>query len=1051
MEFRQIGKYLRLICAIALLTTCSLAWATEHHGQVTFNTFPVPGVTVTATQGDKKFVAITDQQGLYSFPDLTNGTWTIEVQMVGFSVIKDQVVVGPNAPAAPPWELKMLPLDQINAEVKAAVPAPEAAALQPKTEPTKTPDKNDKTKPADQTKTADQTKPADKNDATKPPANAPPVAAPAQEEPDQRAADGFLINGSTNNGAASPFAQLAAFGNSRNGGRSLYNGGVGVIINNSALNASPYSLSGLFTPKPQTNQITAVANFGGPIKIPHVVKNGGTFFVGYQWTRNDNDQTQSALVPTLAERGGDFSQSLNSLGQPVRVYNPVTGLQFVNNMVPVSPAAAALLNLFPTPNISGNPQYNFQIPVISNLHQDALNTRITKTFNRKDSVNGGFSFQSSRSSTPNLFGFVDTTSALGMNVTANWTHRYNQHFFQSVGFRFSRSATQVTPFWANRENISGDAGITGNNQSPLNWGPPTLSFASGDINPSLTDGQSSHNRFQTTAVSYSMIWSHRSHSVTFGGDFRRQEFNYLAQQDPRGSFTFTGATTQQVVGGVRTSGTGSDLADFLLGIPDASSIAFGNADKYFRQSVYDAYISDDWRVNPELSISMGLRWDYGSPLTELFGRIVNLDIGPGFTSAAPVIGTNPVGSLTGQNFPTSLVKPDKHAIQPRFGFSWRPISGSSIVIKGGYSVNFDTSVYTNIALYMAQQAPLSTSFTLANSAACPLTLVNGFSSCPLTTGTSFAIDPNFRVGYVQTWQLSIQRDLPWSLQLTATYFGNKGTRSPQEFLPNTFPQEPVGFINPCPTCPTGFAFLTSNGNSHREAGILQMRRRLHNGLTATLTYTYSKSIDDASALGGGASAQLPKAQDWTNLSAERGLSTFDQRHLLNLQGQYTTGMGLGGKTLMSGWKAKLYKEWTVVNSITLGTGLPQSPILPVLVGGTGFSGSSRPNVVPGQSLYTGPTGYYLNQNAFVAPPLGQWGNAGRDSITGPSQFSLNLSLARTFRMSDRLNLDLRLDSQNILNHVTFTSWNTTFTSPQFGLPASANAMRSIRTTLRLRF
>jgi hypothetical protein len=1031
MTLRRIDKYLPLLCAIAWLITSSPAAASEQHGQVTFNGFPVPGATITATQGDKRLVAITNQQGLYSFPDLTDGTWTIEVEMAGFSTIKEQVLIGPNAPAAP-WELRMLPLDQIQAETKTAVPATSVPAPQTKT---------DESKPQDK---SGQTNPPEKNAQTKPPETKPPETETPQESTDQRAADGFLINGSTNNGAASPFAQLAAFGNNRNNGKSLYNGGIGVIIANSALNASPFSLSGLNTPKPGYNQVTGVFSFGGPLKIPHLWKNGPVFFVGYQWTRNGDATTQSALVPSLAERGGDFSQAVNALGQPIQVFNPATGVAFPGQMVPVSPQAQALLKLYPSPNIAGNSRYNYQIPIISHMHQDALNSRLSKTFNRQDSLFGGFGFQSTRTSTPNLFGFLDTIDSLGINTNVSWTHRFSPRLLQTIGYRYSRLATQIKPFWANRENISGNAGITGNNQDPMNWGPPGLTFLSSGI-AGLSDQQSTHNRFQTSALSYSMLWNRRNHNITFGGDFRRQEFNYLSQQDPRGTFTFTGAATQGIVNGVPVGG--SDLADFLLGTPDTSAIAFGNPDKYFRESVYDAYLTDDWRVNPQLTVNAGARWEYGAPITELAGRLVNLDIAPGFAAIAPVIATSPTGPLTGHAYPTSLVRPDKRGMQPRIGISWRPLSGSSVIVRAGYAMNYDTSVYQNIALYMAQQSPLSTSLRVQNSAACPLTLANGFTTCPSVTPDSFAIDPNFRVGYVQTWQASIQRDLPWSLQMMATYLGNKGTHAAQEFLPNTYA---AGATNPCPTCPAGFAFLASNANSTREAAQIQLRRRLHNGLTATLLYTYSKSIDDASALGGSLSAQLPLAQNWLNLRAERGLSPFDQRHLLNAQLQYTTGMGLGGKTLMSGWKAKLYKEWTVLNVITVGSGLPQTPIFPAVVAGTGFSASVRPDVT-GASLYATPPGFHLNPAAYIAPQPGQWGNAGRDSITGPAQFSLNSSLSRTFRMSDRLNLDLRLDCTNLLNHVTFTNWYVTVGSPLFGLPATANAMRSIKTTLRLRF
>jgi hypothetical protein len=315
----------------------------------------------------------------------------------------------------------------------------------------------------------------------------------------------------------------------------------------------------------------------------------------------------------------------------------------------------------------------------------------------------------------------------------------------------------------------------------------------------------------------------------------------------------------------------------------------------------------------------------------------------------------------------------------------------------------------------------------------------------------------------------VQRDLPGSLQLTASYLGIKGTRGVQEFLPNTYP---LGAANPCPSCPTGFAYITSNGNSTREAGQLQLRRRLHNGLTATAQYTFSKSIDDDSALGGqGASAAtqnaqnpfnfgpapaaaapgpMSLAQNWLNLGAERALSTFDQRHLLSVQMQYTAGMGVRGGTLLSGWKGGLIKGWTFLTQISAGSGLPETPIYLAAVPGTGVTGSIRPDVT-GAPLEAAPRGLFLNPAAYAAPVPGQWGTAGRDSIIGPAQFTLNGSIGRTFLQDRRFNVDLRLDATNLLNHVTFTSWNTTINSTQFGLPASANSMRSLQTTLNMRF
>jgi trimeric autotransporter adhesin len=1008
--------YLRL-CVVACLAV-SVLTAGEYRGQVTFGGLPVPGATVTATAGGRHFAAITDLQGQYDFPDLPEENWTIEIQMSGFETVEKPV--SSSTPAK--WELKLLPLDRIKAQVQSAAvsaqPVPPAQAASPS--------------------------------AQNEPKNGPaPKPEPAAEDLNQRAADGFLINGSSQNGAASPFAQLAAFGNNRNGSKGLYNGAIGVTFDNSALDAQQFSLTGQNTPKLSYNRMTGLAALGGPLQIGHLFKRPPVFFALYQWTRNKNASTLPGLMPDLAERNGIFSNP---------VLDPTTGVPFPGNQIPqnrFSPQAQALLNFYPLPNFTGNAGYNYQVPILSPSHQDALQSRFNKSLGNRDQVYGRFAFQSTRSNTQNLFDFLDTTSLLGINTSVNWSHRLDQQWFLNLGVQFSRLATHITPYFENRENVSGDAGISGNDQNPMNWGPPGLTFASGIAG--LSDAQSSFDRNQTSGLSGSMLWNRGAHNIMLGSDFRRQEFNYLSQQNPRGIFTFTGEAAGAAVG--------SDFADFLLGIPDTSSIAYGNADKYFRQSVYDAFLNDDWRISPELSVNAGVRWEYGAPITELYGRLVNLDVIPGFAAVAPVVASDPIGTLTGLRYPSSLVHPDKRGFEPRVGLAWRPLSGSSMVVRAGFGVYYDTSVYQTVAVQMAQQPPLSKTLTVQNSAADPLSLANGFIAPPSATSNTFAADPNFHAGYAQNWQVSLQRDLPGSLQMTATYLGIKGTRGPQEFLPNTYP---IGAANPCPLCPAGFYYMTSNGNSTRQSGQIQLRRRLHNGLTGTLLYTFSKSIDDDAVLGGqGASAtgqnspnaassgssgtlsssttgpsNLAVAQNWLDLGAERSLSTFDQRHLLNLQMQYTTGMGAGGGTLLSGWRGALFKEWTFAATITAGSGLPETPVYLAAVPGTGVTGTIRPDYIGGS---------LLSRSAYIAPVSGQWGNAGRDTINGPAQFTLNTSLGRIFRVSDRLNLDLRVDSTNALNHVTYSTWQTTINSTQFGLPVAANTMRSLQTTLRLRF
>lgn len=981
----QIRTSVLLVCMPAALA----AHASQHYGQVLSNHMPVPGATVTATQDGKRFVAITDTQGNYAFANLPDGVWKIAVEMPFFTTLEQNITVAPGAPATK-WDLKVLPLAQALAQTEVVI-APSSLGVTP---------------------SSDTPKPA--ATAEKPTAPAPPEA-PANDE-------GLLLNGSVNNAATSQFSLNRAFGNTRSNSRSLYNGGLGFVLGNSAFDARPYSLTGLSTPQPHYSEVTLLASIGGPINIPHFWRKGPTFSATYLWRRDSTAIAESGLVPTPEQRE--------------------------DTVTTTDPVAANLLAYYPLPNIAGNANYNYQVPVLNGTHIDQPQIRLNRDLGRAGgSISGTFALESTRADSTSLFGFRDNTATLGMNSQVSFDHRIFGKWYGHLSYNFSRSRNQVTPFFENRFNLSGQAGLTGTNQDPTNWGPPTLVFSSGIA--SLTDAQSASNRNETNSIGGNVQGYFGRHNITAGADFRRQEFNFFTQQNPRGTFTFTGQAS------------GSDFADFLHGVPDTASIVYGNPDKYLRQSVYDVYGVDDWRLTSSLTLNLGLRWEYSAPATELKDRLANLDVAGNFASVTPVVAGDPVGVLTGQHYPTSLLRPDRSLVEPRLAFAWRPLAGSSLLVRGGYGIYADTSFYQSIALQLAQQAPFAKSIS-ANNTTCAQSLATGPAACSVNPSDTFGIDPNFRVGFAQTWQLSAQRDLPAALQLLVTYLGIKGSNGVQEFLPNTYP---IGAVNPCPQCPVGFSYQTSGGSSTREAGSIQLRRRLRSGLTASVIYTYSKSIDDDSTLGGegplaagsasNAAATSTIAQNWLDLGAERSLSSFDQRHLVSAVLQYTTGMGLAGGTLLQGWFGRAYKEWTIVNTVKAGTGLPETPVYLAAVTGTGFSGSIRPDRTSAP-LYTATSpGRFLNPASFTAPRAGQWGSAGRNSITGPGQLTFNSSLARTFRLSTRYNLDARVDATNLLNHVVFTSYNTTvdptLTSPIFGLPATPAAMRSLQFTARLRF
>jgi len=1003
----------RLLIAVVLLVSAHrLLAGGEHSGQVVFGDLPVPGATITASAGDKKLVTATDEQGMFKLPDATVGVWTLRVEMLGFEPLtRDVIVTAEPQPSA--WTLMLRPFDDITRGIARPAPSPQPSALSPSPARPAAPAQGRGGFPR-----AGVT-------ATPPPAtNRPAVAIPDEPPPAEQAqgaADGFLINGSVNNGAASPFAQAAAFGNNRRGRGSLFNYQLAIIEGNSAFDARPFTFAGQPVTKPDYNDFHMAGTFGGPLRFRHFMPTKGpNVFLGFQHGDDHNATTQPGLMPTALERAGDFSQSRSAFGQALQIVDPATGRPFAGNVIPatrISPQATALLGYYPQPNFAGA-GYNFQAPLTTFVRQDQFTSRVTQPINNRNQLIGLLAYQRNATRQTTMFGFEDASAVSGVDTSLTWTRRINQFFTIRPRAQYTELTTSSTPYFANRTNVSGLAGITGNNQDAANWGPPSLTFST---ITGLSDGLSNFNRMRTVGGGVEAYFSHGRHNLTFGGDLRRVALDVESQQNPRGSFSFTGTAT------------GSDVADFLLGTPSTSSIAFGNADKRLRAYSSDAYIVDDWRFSPTLTLQIGARWEYETPMTETLSRLVNLSVTPGFTSAAAVVGNG-------------LITPDRSGIQPRVGVAWRPVPGSSLVIRAGYGIYRNQNVYQPITLLLAQQPPLSKAFTIANTPAVPLSLANGFTAPALAASNTFAVDPNLRVGEAQNWQALVQRDLPGSLTIAATYLGTKGTDLLQEFLPNSFAP---GAANPCPTCPSGFVFLTSNGSSTRHAGQLQVRRRLRNGLTASVQYTLAKATDNATAFAGVNLTGTAIAQDWRNLDGEFAPSNFDQRHQVTAQFQYTTGMGVGGGALLDGVKGKLFKGWTITGQLTTGSGLPFTPVYLAATPGTGIVGSLRPSLT-GASL-DAPSGYYVNPAAYAAPASGQWGNAGRNSVTGPTQFTFNMGVARTFQWTERVSFDWRIDATNVINRETYTGVNAIVGGPQFGLPSLTNTPRKLQSTMRLRF
>ncbi len=526
------------------------------------------------------------------------------------------------------------------------------------------------------------------------------------------------MNGSTSNGI-----ERRTIGNGRKGPRSLFNGDITFRnFDNDHLDARNYSLTGQDTPRSPYTRFVLSGSVGGPLWIPHLFRWQGNFFLQFQTTRNRTATNNPLVMPTAAERAGDFSQVTNPAGGPIVITDPTTGQPIPNSIIPaneISPQAKYFLNFYPLPQFNApGVQYNYQAPSIQRSVQDQFVARVNKPINNKNRMNTRFVFQDNgNQNTTNVLEWLDRyhkSPAYRGNVSFN--HNFSRTLFGQFQADYTRYSVRTTPFFANKTNVSGDAGITGNDQTPSNWGPPSLGFQNFF---GLTDGNENFIRNQTPWLGGQITYIRRPHQFQAGGDFKVQDLSTVGQSNGRGGFGFNGQVT------------GFDFSDFLFGIPDTASIAYGNADKYWHSALYDLYINDNWNVSSSLTLQWGVRWDYQAPFTEEYGRLASLDIGPGFASAMPVTAAQPIGSLTGNHYPDSLVKPDKHQFSPRLSFAWRPIFGSSMVVRGGWGIYYNTSIYQGIAQAMAQQAPFSKSLSVQNTPSDPLTLANGFNPSAL--------------------------------------------------------------------------------------------------------------------------------------------------------------------------------------------------------------------------------------------------------------------------------------------------------------------------------
>jgi trimeric autotransporter adhesin len=858
---------------------------------------------------------------------------------------------------------------------------------------------------------------------------------------------------------------------------------------NAGWDARPYSLNGVESPKADYNQARFGANVGGPLNIPKIFNGGNKwfFFGGWNGSRGSSPYDAFSTVPTVQERNGDFSGATYNDGKPVQIFNPQTGqqYQFQNSqgqIVPneidpglISNAAKSLLQFIPTPNImtptaSGQ---NFHYVTSAESNSDTVILRLVHNFGTssgpgfgpvilgggggggggrrrsQNNINFGLNWSRNSSNIVNPFpSLAGGTNTQGLNASAGWT--YGRGRITSI-FRvnYNHNHVSTTNLFSNVTDVSGPggAGIGGISNDPFDWGLPGISFTSFG---GLSDPTARRELDQTYTVSETVSWNRGKHNWRFGGDYRRILQSFRSARNAEGSFVFTGFATSQYTSGSTqpVTDTGYDFADFLLGFPQQTSLQSGTSSYDFRANAFDFFAQDDWRLRSNLSFNLGLRYEYNGPYTEAQNHIANLDVPPSFAAAVPVLPGN-AGPSNG-TFPASLVRPDRNNFAPRIGIAWKP--QKQTVVRAGYGINYNLAQYGIMIQNFAFQPPFAetaTNTTNVNGLVgpSPLTITQGFPPASSSTVTNnFAVNPNYRLGYVQIWNLDIQHEFPGGVVMNAGYNGSKGTRLDTERALVVSGGQP-------------FIYESSEGNSILHAASVRVRKRMGKGLGLSAQYVFSKSIDDASSIGGGGSVV---AQNPFEISADRGLSSFDQRHKFTGNWIYDLPFGDNRRFVPKGAWSHILGGWQWSGDFTIGSGLYFTPR--VLGGGLdisrGVSGSLRANVVAGQSISISDpnTLKWFNTAAFCAPGPNctntngsGFGDAGRNIIEGPGQVAMDMTLNKTIQIKESRALDLRISANNIFNIVHFTTINTAVNSFTFGEVTGTSGMRRVTMTTRFRF
>jgi hypothetical protein len=824
----------------------------------------------------------------------------------------------------------------------------------------------------------------------------------------------------------------------KSGGNQLH-GTVYEFFRNRALDARNFfAPSDVEAPQYQRNQFGF--SLGGP-----VIKDRTFFFSDYEGTRLREGITRVTNVPTLAERRGDFSQSLFNKPNFPGTNIPITGGQIPDFLL--NPIGLRIAALYPLPN-RNVPFQNFVSSPIRRDRDDLFDVRIDHALSKDSQLTARYSFTDrtlfepfSGPTFPLIPGYGTNIPRRGQNAMISETHIFSPNFVNDARFAFSRVALDAL-HQNQGQSVNRAVGLPELSSNPRDFGLSYLTIVGySPLGDEFNNPQSSAtNTFQVLDTA---TWTRGRHLFKFGFDLRVYQQNAFRDVQSRGFIAFSPQAF-----------TGNALADLLIGLPALTGGARLDNPQHLRGESYNFFFNDSIRLRQNLTLNFGLRYEYNSPPVDVDDRANIYDPA---TRSLVQVGT--------AGIPRAGYEADKNNLAPRIGMAWTVGGDARTVVRGGYGIYYDQApLAPGEGLYFSPPYFVQRFYFTIPELNLPLTLFDPFpSQFPVPTPPSgFSYQRDLKTAYVQHWNLGVQRQLGGSRIFEVAYVGSKGTKllaardlneprpTSTRFPGGSAPRPVLSFAD--------ILYQESSANSVYHSLQTSFQQRLDFGLSALVSYTWGRSIDNAS--GFFPSAGDPNfPQNSYNTRAERGRSNFDVRHRLSVSYAYDLPFGKGKAWLAdAGWANVLVSGWQTYGAISIQTGRPFTvAILADLENSNtgrsnlGFGYNDRPNLI-GQAKSDHPTlERWFNTSAFVFPPFGSFGTAGRNIIDGPDYKNINFSLVKNTALRESLNLQFRAEFFNLFNHPNFNLPDNFLGSPTFGRITSAESPRRIQFGVKVVF